>query len=189
MSRVLIAYATSEGQTSRIVTSLAEELRQCGDDVHLIELAGGGQSIDTSPVDTVIVAASVHAGKHQDNAIEFVKSHLGDLSNKRTAFLSISLSAAANEEAGRSRAIEQLHAFLRDTGWSPDYSETIAGAFHFTRFSRLWQWIIRASERLFSGELRRQGWPSMTVDKEYTDWAAVRTFAHRFSESIDQPMK
>lgn len=190
MSRVLIAYATGEGQTAKVASALALEMRRCGDDVRIVKLGNlgnpddSGQSAGARRADGIIVAASVHAGKHQDSAVEFVKSHIGELTNKQSAFLSISLSAAADEAAGRARASEQLQSFLEDTGWSPDYSETIAGAFYFTRFSRLWQWIIRASQRLFSGELRNQGWPSMTVDREYTDWSALREFAHRFSDSI-----
>lgn len=184
MSSVLIAYATGEGQTSRVVDALASELRDCGNDVRVVELSSDGTAVDAGAVDAVIVAASVHAGKHQDSAVEFVNAHASDRTNKQSAFLSISPSAAANEEAGQARADEQLHAFLKDTGWSPDYSETIAGAFHFTRFSRLWQWIIRASQRLFAGELRSQGWPSLTVDREYTDWSALRAFAQRFSDAL-----
>lgn len=185
MSRVLLAYATGEGQTARVADTLARELRVCGDDVSVTELDNDGPARNLKSVDAVIVAASVHAGKHQDCAVHFVQAHRDELADKRTAFLSVSLSAAADEEAGRTRAAEQLQTFLKDTEWSPDYAETVAGAFRLSRFSRLWQWVIRASEVLFRGELRRQGWPSLTVDREYTDWSVLRRFATDFSNSID----
>ncbi len=184
MSNVLIAYATSEGQTARISKSLAERLGDAGHAVDLADLASRTPGLEVSGYDGVIVAASVHAGKHQESVMRFVAEHAEALGDKVTAFLSVSMSAASATEAGRERAGEQVASFLESVAWRPDFVETVAGAFRYSSFSRGWRWMIGVSQRIFGKELRRQGWPDLTGDGEYTDWVALRKFGDSFADAL-----
>ena len=184
MPEVLIAYATNEGQTAKIAEVLAARIGRNGARVRIVELAGECPSLDLSAVDGVIVAASVHAGKHQENAARFVRGHLEQLQAKHSAFLSVSLYAASSEGTARGRADEQMSGFFEATGWLPDAAQTIAGAIRFSKFSRPWQWIMRGAQKLFGKELEREGWPDLTTDREFTDWSALRRFADGFCAGL-----
>ena len=181
--RILATYATREGQTARIVGVLASQMEAAGNVVETLDL-GKLSAADPSGFDGVIVAGSVHAGKHEDEVSRFVKDHRDALADRRTAFLSVSLSAAALEEEGQRRASEQVETFLSETGWQPDMVEKVAGAFRYSGFSRPWRWILKLSNRLVRKELDREGWPQLTDDREYTDWPALERFGERFLEEL-----
>ena len=185
MAKVLIAFATNEGQTAKVAEMLAGRIGECGARVRVIDLADENPDLDLSAVDAVVVAASVHAGKHQESAAQFVRDHLGQLTAKLGAFLSVSLYAASSEERARDRADEQMKGFLDATGWRPDATQTIAGAVRYSAFSRPWQWIMRGAQKIFGNELRKDGWPDLTTDREFTDWACLSRFADGFCAELE----
>ena len=184
MSKVLLAYATSEGQTARIAGTLAKQIEANGHSTSVLDLDNTATPPDPATYDGIVVAASVHAGKHQESAQRFVTEHRAALAAGATAFLSVSLSAVAKEAEGRAQADEQLRLFLEETHWKPDFAETLGGAFRYSSFSRPWRAIIRLSQRLFRRQLERQGWPDMTLDQEFTDWGALRGFGERFCAKL-----
>ena len=180
MSRVLIAYATNEGQTARIAGTLAKQTEANGHLTKVLDLGDTTTPPDLARYDGIVVAASVHAGKHQESAQRFVSEHRSALDAGTTAFLSVSLSAVAKETEGQARAEEQIRLFLEATRWKPDFVEALGGAFRYSGFSRPWRAIIRLSQRLFRRQLEQQGWPDMTRDQEFTDWEALRRFGNEF---------
>ncbi len=185
MARVLIVFATTEGHTRRVAEAVAREVIKKGNQAEVIELSLHSGPADVEAYDAVIIAASVHAGKHQRAARGFVLSHRDFLKTRITAFLSVSLFAASTDPAGLDTAEAQAQSFLRETGWRPDYVETVPGAFRYSGFSRPWQWVIKTSERLFKKELQKQGWPRLTEDQEFTRWEAVRGFVDRLCAQIE----
>jgi menaquinone-dependent protoporphyrinogen oxidase len=185
MSRILIVYATGEGQTARIVGALASQLDAMGHSVQVSDLYDLRPRPDPAAYDAAIVAASVHAGRHQRRALRYVRRHRAALSERPTAFVSVSALAGATRPAGRQRALEQAQAFLRRADWQPTLLETVAGAF---RASRL-PWHLRlgtALARRFSArELERLGWPAdLLHDEEFTDWDALRRFGGQFAAAL-----
>ena len=182
--KILAAYATREGQTARIMGILATQLEAAGQVVETVDLGKLPQGADPADFDGVIVAGSVHAGKHEKEVSRFVASHREILAERRTAFLSVSMFAAALEEEGRRHAEEQVETFLADTDWKPDMVETVAGALRYSKFSRPWRWILKLSNRLARKDLDRQGWPQLTEDREFTDWAALERFGERFLDGL-----
>ena len=95
MSNVLIAYATNEGQTARIAGTLAKQIEANGHSTDVLDLGDTATPPDPAAYDGIVVAASVHAGKHQESAQRFVAAHRNALDAGTTAFLSVSLSAIA----------------------------------------------------------------------------------------------
>ena len=183
--RVLLVFATTEGQTARIATALAGHMETLGHDAELADLRQRESRPDPAAFDAVVVLASVHAGKHQPVASSFVGENAARLAGKITAFLSVSLSAAADTAEGRRRADEQVSDFLDYVDWRPDFVETLGGAIRYSRFSRTWRWILRVSQSLFRKQLGEQGWPALTVDREFTDWTALQAFAERFCARLE----
>lgn len=185
MSRILIVYATDQGQTARIVSALAAQLEAAGHTVQPAELAGGQSPPDPTGYDAVIAAASVHAGRHQKRALHFVRQHRAALEQRPAAFLSVSLLAAATRPAGRKQAAGQVETFLRTSGWRPPLVEMAAGAFRPSELSwqlRLRTWLLG---KLLWWYIERLGWPAdLDTDREFTDWDALRRFGERFAATV-----
>ena len=72
MGNVPVFCATTEGQTRRIAAEIAATLREQGfvSDVHC--LSEPMPAVDWSDVRGVVVGASIHAGRHQKAAVDFV---------------------------------------------------------------------------------------------------------------------
>lgn len=185
MSRILIAYATGEGQTAKIVASLAETLEELGHSVRLADLSEAAEGPDPAATDAVMLAASVHAGKHQEIALRYARQHGDALQNRVTAFVSVSLSAAATTPPGRQQASKQAETFLKEADWRPDQVELVAGALRVSQLSWFQRLMTRLAQVLFRKELNRLGWPDdLTLEAEFTDWAALRRLAERFAERL-----
>lgn len=185
MSRILIVYATGEGQTARITEALAAQLDALGHFVQLVRLTRSDAGPDPAEFDAVLVAASVHASRHQRRALRYVRQYHAALTQRPTAFLSVSLLAAATRPAGRQQALVQVETFLRQADWRPRLMETVAGAFRPAQLP----WYLRFTTRLLATFWQRQleaiGWPSdLTREQEFTDWDEVRRFGERFADLL-----
>ena len=183
MARILIVFSTREGQTARVVAHLSDALDGMGHQVTARSLATRFAGRPES-YDAVIVAASVHSGAHGRRVAAFVKRHRRVLNSRPSAFVSVSLSAAALNEVAGKAAKTQAQRFLDSTGWRPDSIELVAGALRYSRFSRPWRWILRFAQRRFNSELAESGWPDLTVEREYTDWDKLSAFASRFDQVL-----
>ncbi|MEO1244233.1 MAG: flavodoxin domain-containing protein [Pseudomonadota bacterium] len=184
MAAILIVFSTREGQTKRIAERIARELGDLGHTTMLRKAGHGDRIRKPDAFDAVIVAASVHAGKHGRDVRGFVARHLAILDKKPSAFLSVSLSAAASTIEGRTAARTQAEQFLATVRWAPDLLELTAGALRYSRFSRPWRWVLRFAQRRFAQDLARSGWPELTQDKEYTDWERLGVFVRRFDDLV-----
>lgn len=116
--KLLVAYATSEGQTRKIARHVADRLADAGHAVELLSLKDAA-GIDPGRFDRIILGASVHVGHYQRALADFVSEHAEALKGKPTLLLSVSL-AAAGHRAEDWRGIEAIvRDFEKATGWSP----------------------------------------------------------------------
>jgi menaquinone-dependent protoporphyrinogen oxidase len=96
-----------------------------------------------------------------------------------TAFLSVSLAAAADSEEDKRGLQECLETFLAKTGLKPAAIEHVAGAFRYTEYDFLKRWAMKYIAW-------RKGQPTDTGrDYEYTDWDALARFAEAFAGRVD----
>ncbi len=164
--KILILYASTEGQTRKIVRHCADRLVDAG---HLVEIlaAGDAEAFDPARFGAVIVAGSVHAGRYQSDLVQTVKAAAAGLASLPTLFLSVSL-AAAGDNKGDWAEIEACVARFREaTGWTPGRVEHVAGAFRFTEYDFFKSWAMRwiASSKGVTVDPH--------TDTEYTDWDAL----------------
>lgn len=164
--RLAVIYASTEGQTRKISRFAADHLADAG---HMVELlpAADADELDLGRFDAVIVAGSVHAGRYQDELVDFARERAVQLGKKKTLFLSVSLSAAgddADDWKGLEACVER---FIKETGWKPGRIEHVPGAFRFTQYDFFRSWAMRwiAAQK---GEKI-----DPTQDKEYTDWVTL----------------
>ena len=118
MSELPVFFATTDGQTRRIAEVLAAHARFLGVDSHAIDLTSA-QAVDFpwSQVRAVVVAASIHIGRHQPEAEAFVKRHLIELNARPSMFLSISLSICSKLPDEVDSAHRLASAFPEHLGW------------------------------------------------------------------------
>lgn len=164
--KLLIAYATTDGQTRKIARRALDRLHGAGHSVELVNLADP-DGLDLSRFDGAILAGSVHIGGFQRELNGFVRGHAATLNQMPTLFLPVSLSAAGHDVTDWEGLEDRLGKFVAATGWAPGRIEHVAGAFRFSAYDAFRGWAMRriAAERdpsLPTGE-----------DHEYTDWPAL----------------
>lgn len=164
--KVLIVYATTEGQTRKIARHAADHLAGQG---HTVELLAAGEAGDLTLArfDAAVLAGSLHAGAFQKALRGFVGTHAQGLSAMPVLFLAVSLTAAGDDPEERAELERCVARFGEETGWRPGQVAHVAGALRFSEydFFRYWamRWIARHRDERVSGK----------EDVEYTDWAAL----------------
>lgn len=184
MKPVLVAFATREGQTRRVAEHVADTIRARGDEAELLDLGNGTRiDLDLTEYAAVVLAASVHLGRHEREMVEFVKTHHERLEKVPTTFLSVSLAEANVEDAtanfeSRAKAAmdvkKMIDDFCHQTGFHPSRVWPVAGALMYSEYGALVRFVMRRIAR-------RAGQSTDTThDHEYTDWKGL----HRFVDAL-----
>ncbi|MBY6122408.1 flavodoxin domain-containing protein [Mameliella alba] len=164
--KMLIAYASTEGQTRRIARFLMDRLADQGHSVELVPVTEAAD-IDLARFDRVILAASVHLGHYQKDMGEFAARHGAALDQLPVLFVSVSLAAAghdAEEWADLDRIVSD---FAQATDWHPKKVVQVAGAYRPSEYDIFRRFVMR---RIVAAKD-----PQADPDKdhEYTDWQAL----------------
>jgi len=133
MTRILVLYGTTEGQTGKIAEFLAGTTRACGAVVDLVDAAAHSPDADTYTA--VVVAASVHAGGYQRAVRQWVQANAGALRNRPTAFVSVCLGVLQHDPAVDRELKTILDRFLAATGWQPGVTKIVAGSLPYTKYN------------------------------------------------------
>jgi menaquinone-dependent protoporphyrinogen oxidase len=169
MNQALVLYASTHGHTHKIAARIAHALEEAG---ALVDLRRADPKFDVSPADydAVIVGASIHAGHHQRELAEWVRHHATSLSAMPSAFFSVSLSAAEEDDEARATARRYVDDLVEETGWSPRRTVSFAGALQYREYDFFTRLLIKLM-------MHRGGHPTDTSrDYDYTDWDAVERF-------------
>lgn len=164
--KILIVYATTEGQTRKVARHVFGRLAEAGHAAELIP-ATEAEGLDPSGYDAVLVAGSVHGGRYQKDLVAWAGDQARALGRVPSLFLSVSLTAAGEDAQEWEGLRGCVSRFAEETGWAPARIEHVAGAFRFSEYDFFKSWAMRwiASQK---DESVRPG-----VDKEYTDWEAL----------------
>jgi menaquinone-dependent protoporphyrinogen oxidase len=171
MPDVLILFASTHGHTEKIALRIRDVLQ---DDGLTADAHRAHSKVDTDPsdYDAVIVGASVHAGHHQREVVDWAASHSLAMNRMPSAFFSVSLSAAEDTEESREATRKAVDDFVDHTDWHPDKTVTFAGELQYLEYDFMTRLLMRLL-------MRRQHHPTDTSrDYDYTDWDAVESFAH-----------
>jgi menaquinone-dependent protoporphyrinogen oxidase len=174
MTKILIAYETTDGQTARIADRLADVIRSRGLEADALNLKLS-QSVSVDGYDAVVVGGSIHMGKHQEDVVEFVRKNRADLDRLPSAFFSVSL--AANGDLANAEAY--VENFMQQTGWRASKVGLFSGALLYRQYGFLKRYMMKRIVR---------DKPGMSTDTSrdyvYTDWDQVRRFAEDFVERL-----
>jgi len=173
---ILILYATWHGQAREVAERIANVALANGVEPRLHDVKKITREEFERPFDGVVVVGSVHFGVHPRVLQTFVRTDLARISSHRSAFVSVSGSAASLE--GRDHADGYIQKFLRATGWKPDLVLACAGAVPFTKYDPFTRALMK-----FTSRTSGRG-TDTSKDYVYTNWASVEAFAHEFLELI-----
>jgi menaquinone-dependent protoporphyrinogen oxidase len=175
MARIYIPYSTGEGQTATIAQYIADVMRAHG---HEADPADIRQAEGTVPAgyDGVIVGASIHMGKHDRHAVDYVRHNRTALLHLPSALFSVSLAAHGDIEEAEGY-VEDLE---RDTGWRPAKVALFGGALRYTQYGFLKRHMMK---KIVSGKPGHLG-TDVSRDYVYTEWDGVKRFAEDFLEAL-----
>jgi menaquinone-dependent protoporphyrinogen oxidase len=179
MSRILLLYATMEGQTERIAERIAHKLREQGHSVEVLPADAAQAQPDPAAYDAVIVGASIHYGHHPAYLRKLIRRHREVLATRPCAFFSVSLSAGGPRPKLYA-AQRYLDKFLRKTGWQPQLTASFAGALKYSLYGPIKRRVMIVFMTLGGGET------DTSQDYEYTDWDAVERFADAYARRLQQ---
>ena len=175
MSRVLIPYGTTEGQTAKIAEVIADVLREKGHEADPLDIKSLSDTVPEG-YDASIVGASIHMGKHDKHVVEFVQKNLDTLARRPSAFFSVSLAAYGDTQ----EAEGYVDQFEQETGWRPDKVAVFGGALLYTQYGFIKRHMMKKIAHDKPGHLGQD----LSRDYVYTEWDAVKRFAEHFADQL-----
>lgn len=164
--KVLVFYATIEGQTGKIAGFVAAELEQAGHEVALVDAGDKTAEVTPEEFDKVILAGSVHERRHPRLFEMFLAAQRNALDPDRTLLISVSLMAAF--ESSRDKAQDFVDEMEMRTGFKPKTVALVAGAVRPSSYDYFATQVVRHVV------MRGKGYRPDDGDKEFTDWAALK---------------
>ena len=175
MTRVLVAFASREGQTEKIANYIAGRLASRGLEPVLVNLKTGQSEADVPSCGAAIIAGSVHRGRTDQELVSFIMRHGPTLRGGPSAFLCVSLSAASHDPNDRAAIDELAQGFLFDVGWHPDEIRPVAGAVRDNRLNLLERYTVHAV-------MYQKDTPAdPSGETELTNWQDVDDFSDGFA--------
>lgn len=175
MARIYIPYSTGEGQTAKIAEYVADVLRAHGHEAQTSDIGRSAGSLP-SGYDAVIVGASIHMGRHDKHAVEYVRENRTVLEQLPSALFSVSLAAHGDTDEAQGYVEE----FERETGWRPSRVALFGGALLYTQYGFVKRHLMK---KIASGKPGNLG-TDMSRDYVYTEWDGVKRFAEDFVEEV-----
>ena len=176
--RILVVYASTEGHVRDLCRFVARCLTADGHNVTVCDAASVAAHFHPRDYDASLLAASLHVGRYQTALVRFARAHHQVLNAMPSAFLSISLAAAATDAKDRQGLEKCVNRFKRKTMWMPKAVHHTVGAFRYSRYGPVKRLIMKMIAR-------RHGQPTdSSRDYDLTDYADLETFVRNFARGL-----
>ena len=175
MTKVYIPYATTEGQTAKIAEYIADVIRAHGQEAQTADLKDAAKAVPDG-YDGVIVGSSIHMGKHDKHAADYVRENRAALERIPSALFSVSLAAAGDPHEAEGY-VEQ---FEEQTGWHPAKIGLFGGALPYTHYGFFKRRMMKKIVSDKPGNLDTD----TSRDYVYTEWDGVKRFAEDFLDDL-----
>ncbi len=170
MAKLLVWYATHEGQTRKILERMVSLFPEIDAEWCRLE----DEPRHALPTyDKVLMGASIRYGHFPKALDQQVKRHAAELARCHAAFIGVCLTARKPEKSEPHSNL-YVRKWLARSPWQPEHCAVFAGALRYSRY-RWWQSLIIQFIMLLTG-----GSTDKTQDIEFTDWPRVDGFAKRF---------
>ena len=182
MPRILVMYATREGQTGKVATRIAEHLKAGNAAVEIVNARDKPalRRLQLESFDLLVFGGSMHAGGVESELVDYINGQRDQIAGKRRSFFLVLLSAATKDPVLRAKWLADARAKLDDQlDVDFDEVEMVAGALRYSKYSAPMKWVMkRIADKAGEGTDTSQ-------DYEYTDWRQVEVYAHKLAASVD----
>ena len=177
MKKILILYATTDGQTKLICQKIKKILEEiCIIDCHAIESVNEDLTLIEKNFESVIIGASIRYGKHSDDLYNFIKNNTDFLEGIDNAFFSVNV-VARKPEKNTPDTNPYIKKFLALSKWSPKKIAVFAGKVDYPQYRFIDKFMIRLIMWITKG-------PTDTSKTyEFTDWDKVEEFAYEIKKN------
>jgi menaquinone-dependent protoporphyrinogen oxidase len=176
--KILALYGSRFGQAETILRRVVRRLQSSGHSVTMVQGDSIPDRLSLSDFDAVVVAASIIMGRYQSYVRRWVHSNVAALNAMPSAFISVNGTPPEPTPQWRAEAHAYVKKLTSETGWSPRWIATFAGALRYSRYGPITRWIMKRISR-------SQGGPTDTSrDYDFTDWEGVDRFAESLGERL-----
>jgi len=173
MSKTLIIYSTTDGQTKIICNKIKQNSKK-NELIRIISLCEVNNS-DLIEYSKIIIGASIRYGKHKSELFSFIKKNKKILDVKKTAFFSVNV-VARKIEKSLPETNPYMKKFLAKTTWLPNKLAVFAGKIDYPNYSFIDKQVIRFIMLITKG-------PTDTSKSyEFTNWNKVNEFAREIDQ-------
>lgn len=181
LRRILILFATRQGQTAKVARRIGGHLEAAGLDVALVDAADAEATgnIGIESYDRLVFGASMHAGGLEEELVRYVNANAAAISAKPRSLFIVLLSAATRDPELRVKWLADARAKMRrQLQVEFEDVEMVAGALTYSKYPLPLKWVMRRIARQ-AGEDTDMG-----RDYEYTNWAQVEQYAQRIAATV-----
>lgn len=178
MSKVLIVYGTTYGQTAKISDYISNELKKLNHTTEVYDSETVPVWVAPETFDAIMIGGSVISGGYQRPLANWIKKNSAQLAKRPSAFFSTCLGILQQEEAVKQEEIKLVKDLFFRTNWYPQIWTIFAGSLLYTKYN----WLVRRVMRRISK--KAGGETDMTRDFEYTNWDDVQKFVQDFSVQL-----
>lgn len=177
---ILVAYETVEGHTGKIAAQVAKHLEHAGHTAVLADLREPGFAVPGS-FEAVVICGPIHMGRYPAGLEQFVTDFADALNQKPSALITVSLSAASDDEEERSDVQKIAYKLCESSGWAPRMRHDAAGALKYLEYNYFKRVVMRYIVKHAGGPIDTKH------DYELTDWTALERFVHDFLNEAFAP--
>lgn len=174
MKSALVVYGTTEGQTRKVAEFIAAAMNERGVVAEVVDSASVRAALVQPVYAAVVVCGSLHHGRYRASLTRFVKENLAWLADVPAALVTVSLTAARDDDRSRDELRASEEAFCRKTGWGPAMSHHVAGALRYAEYNFFKRLMVRSVADKLGGDT------DTSHDHEYTDWNGLTHFVETF---------
>ncbi len=172
--RFMVIYGSTNGHARKLSKIVAARLGDLGHQIELLDSTRELIVLDIGSFDAVIIASSVHQGRHQKSITDFASTNLKELQKRPTMLISVSLSSAFQE--GEAAAQSYVEYFINQTGLEPNKISKVASRLPDDHHSFFLDQIAEHSELIIEEK------PKPVT--EFTDWIGLETEVREFVEFV-----
>ncbi len=177
MANHLIIYQSTNGQTKKISHFILDIIRAQTDNCSIKNITNIDKNIQLTDYRSILFALPVRYGKHNKQAIKFIKAHIPELKTVTTGLISVNLTARKSNKNSASTN-PYLIKLLDKLNWKPNFTAVIAGALKYPEYVWYDKLMIRLIMKMTKGPT------DPSVCTEFTDWDQVKSYMQEYLNLI-----